>query len=114
MPLTEQIQNWMRYPNALGSESQAGVLVGQVNQHLALETPPEVRNALRVLSLRSLLRDAFKELAGPHEARARGNTSTDSATFHDLTDAVLACAGLSQSEAIAVVTQFFEANLERL
>ncbi len=114
MPLADDLRDWMECSNSLGSEARAGVIIGQIAEHFNEEPTPAVRDALRVLSLRSLLRDAFRELCDAPGERHPDGTAFPAIAFHDLTDAVLACGGISQVEAIAVITQFFQRTLARL
>lgn len=114
MSLAEQICDWIKSPNSLGSESQAGVILGRIQAHLGEELPPEVRDALKVLSLRGILRDAFKEFTRPSPKYYSEGAAAAGAFFHKLSEAVLACGGMSQVEAIAAITRFFEATLARL
>jgi hypothetical protein len=57
MPLIEKINDWKKYPNALGSESQAAIIVGEVAAALEEDIPTAVNDALRILSLRGTMRD---------------------------------------------------------
>lgn len=77
-----------------------------------MEITDEVKNALKILSLRSLLRDAFKEFTRPIEERDL--EKLNSVNFHDITDAVIACSGISMSESISIITIYFEDALKKL
>jgi hypothetical protein len=57
MSLYEKIDDWKKYPNALDSESQAAVIVGELAVELRAEIPPAVNAALKALSLRGTMRD---------------------------------------------------------
>ena len=73
---------WLKYPNALGSESQAGVFLGLIeatNGDASVRTD-SIREAAKILSLRALLRDAlsdaFEDLSPEPPAEVPG-TSAD-------------------------------------
>ena len=57
MTLHEKINDWKKYPNALGSEAQVSVLVGELAALLKKEIPEPVKSALKTLALRGTMRD---------------------------------------------------------
>lgn len=57
MNLQEKINDWKKYPNTLGSESQVSVLVGELTAILKKEIPEPVKSALKTLALRGTMRD---------------------------------------------------------
>ena len=64
MSLARQISEWKEYPNSLGSEARAAVLVADVASALGEPVPRPVTQALRQLALRGTLRDLAVELRG--------------------------------------------------
>ena len=99
MSLVEQIKDWKEYPNSLGSEAAAAVLVADVATALRKPIPRDVLLALRQLALRGTLRDLAQELRG-------SEVGASSASFHDAADIAAASAGLSWTEAITVIVLY--------
>ncbi len=60
--LKQGIDRWKEYPNALGSESQAAVIVGEVAAEFGENIPENVNAALKTLSLRGTLRDMARAI----------------------------------------------------
>jgi hypothetical protein len=110
MPVTirEKIQDWKQYPNALGSEANAAVIIGEVANALGEEIPDEVSVALKQLALRGTMRDIAKAIQRGEER----NPGTPS--FHDVVDVGTAAAGLSWTEAISAITRHLDAASARL
>jgi len=104
----KEIDDWKKYPDALGSESQAAVIVGEIAHALGEEIPNEVALALKKLALRGTMRDIAAAIQRGEERRP-GVPS-----FHDVVDAGTAAAGLSWAESISTITRYFDAALERL
>ena len=108
MPLTEKIEDWKKYPNALGSEAQAAVIVGEVANAIGEGVPDEVSAALKKLALRGTMRDIAAAIQ-------RGDDrNLDVPSFHDVVDAGAAAAGLSWTEAISTITRHLESASARL
>ena len=108
MTLHEKIREWKEYPNALGSESHAAVIVGEVAAALGEPIPKDVEAALKVLSLRGVMRDLSSAI------QRRQDMESDLPSFHDIADAAGAAAGLSWAEAVAVVSRYFAERQNRL
>ena len=89
MYLREKIEDWKKYPNALGSEAEAAVIVGEVDNALGEQIPDEVSAALKKLALRGTMRD----IAAAIQRGKKRNPDVPS--FHDVVDAGAATAGLS-------------------
>ncbi|MDZ7345846.1 MAG: hypothetical protein ONA69_03545 [candidate division KSB1 bacterium] len=105
--LKASILDWLKYPNALGSEAHAGDLVYRVSEMTGRKVPEKVREALRILSLRSTLRDLFSEIMRREDKLYRsGMPPLPQLSFHDLTDGVLACSGISQAEAVGIISAY--------
>lgn len=90
----------MKYPNALGSEASAAVLVGAVANALHEDVPHDVSTALKTLALRGTMRDLAQAIQRGEE-RGPGVPS-----FHDVVDAGAVATGLSWTEAISTITRY--------
>ena len=108
MTLREKIEDWKKYPNALGSEAQAAVIIGEVAHALGEEIPNEVASALKKLALRGTMRD----IAAAIQRGEERNPGVPS--FHEVVDAGAEAAGLSWTEAISTITRYLDAASERL
>ena len=108
MNLRESIEDWKRYPNALGSESRAAVIVGEVAHALREEIPNDVAVSLKTLALRGTMRD----IAGAIQRGEERNPGVPS--FHDVVEAGAAATGLSWAEALTKITRYLDAASERL
>lgn len=108
MALREKIEDWKKFPNALGSEAQAAVIVGEVAQALIEGIPNEVAAALKKLALRGTMRDIASAIQRGEE-RNPGVPS-----FHDVVDVGAAASGLSWTEAISVITRHLDGASTRL
>lgn len=108
MALRQQIEDWKKFPNALGSEAQAAVIVGEVANALSGEIPDDVSTALKKLALRGTMRDIAQAIQRGEELNA-GVPS-----FHDVVDFGAAAAGLSWTEAVAVITRHLDDAVGRL
>ncbi len=104
MSLQEKIEDWKKYPNALGSEAQAGVIVGTISSEIGEEIPENIKSALSVLSLRGTMRDIASAIQRNEEYRPGHIVQT----FHDVVDSGAASCGISWAEALAVITQYFD------
>lgn len=107
-PLRDEIADWKKYPNALGSEAQAAVIVGEVSRAGGADVPEYVTTALKQLALRGTMRD----IAAAIQRGEEHNPGIPS--FHDVVDVGAASAGLSWTEAIRAITDYFDASLTRL
>jgi len=101
MTLHEKINDWKKYPNALGSEAQVSVLVGELEAILKKEIPEPVKSALKTLALRGTMRDIASAIGRNIEPR---NLSVPS--FHKVVDSGAASCGISWTEAVAVLAQY--------
>ena len=100
--LHEKISDWKNYPNALGSESQAAVIVGEVAAALGEAIPNDVRLMLKKLSLRGTMRDIASAIQ-------RGDEHSPGVPCsHDVVDIGAESAGLSWGEAIAEITKYLD------
>jgi hypothetical protein len=108
MNIKEKIEDWKKYPNALGSESQAAVIVGELAAALDEDIPEHVLRALKKLSLRGTMRDIAQAIERGEE-RSPGVPS-----FHDVVDVGAESAGLSWAEAIAIIVEYLEKQGRRL
>jgi hypothetical protein len=108
MTLTEKIERWKDYPNALGSEAQAAVIVGEIAHALGEDIRQEVASALKKLALRGTMRDIAAAIQRPDERHLHVPS------FHDVVDVGASAAGLSWTEAIATITRYFDAAAGRL
>ena len=106
--LPEIVHRWEEYPNALGSEAQAAMIVGRVATALGEEVPSEVQIALKTLALRGTMRDIAQAI-GREGVHHRPGLS-----FHDVVDAGAAASGLSWTEALASITRYCRDGLRRL
>ncbi len=108
MLLRAKIEDWKKHPNALGSESQAAVIVGEVAAALNQDIPADVAAALKTLALRGTMRDIAQALQLGHEVRPAVPS------FHDVVDVGAAAAGLSWTEAIASMTRYLDTASQQL
>jgi hypothetical protein len=108
MPLTTKIDHWMKYPNALGFEAQAAVLVGAMANALNEDVPSAVSDARKTLALRGTMRDVAQAI---HRREERGPAVP---AFHDIVDIGAAAAGLSWTKAISAITSYLLSGSERL
>ena len=99
MPLREKIERWKNYPNALGSESQAAIIVGEVAAALEEDIPTAVNDALRILSLRGTMRD----IASAIQHHQEHVPHPDVPPFHDVVNFGAAACGISWGEALAIM-----------
>lgn len=108
MPLSDRIEDWKKYPNALGSESQAAVIVGEIANALQENIPDEVSAALKKLALRGTMRDIAAAIQ-------RGEESTRGVpSFHDVVEAGAAATGLSWTEAISTISRYLDSASARV
>lgn len=108
MSIVSKIESWKEYPNALGSEARAAVLVGEVSNALGEEIPAEVAAALKKLSLRGTMRDIAQAIGRGEERNIRVPS------FHDVVDAGAAASGLSWTESISIITRYLGSASQRL
>ncbi len=110
MDLPEKIEDWKKYPNALGSEAQAAIIAGEIAAKIGEETPVEVSSALKTLSLRGTMRDIAKAIQRDEEHRPRPETPS----FHEVVDSGAASCGISWAEALAVIARYFDEQKAKL
>ncbi len=108
MTLRDKIEDWKKYPNALGSEAQAAVIVGEVANALREEVPDQVTSALKKLALRGTMRDIASAIQRDEE-RSPGVPS-----FHEVVDIGAAAVGLSWTEALCAITCYLDIASKRL
>ena len=108
MTLKERIQDRKKYSNALGSEAEVAVIVGEVAGQLNEGVPEEVSAALKKLALRGTMRD----LAAAIQRGAEHNPKVPSP--HEVVETGAAVAGLSWTEAIATLAHYLTAASARL
>ena len=101
MTLLKKINDWKKYPNALGSEAQVSVLVGELAAILKKEIPEPVKSALKTLALRGTMRDIASAIGRNIEHK---NLRVPS--FHEVVDSGAASCGISWTEAVAVLAQY--------
>ena len=109
MTLVEKIEDWKKFPNALGSEAQVAVIIGQVTAKLNEEIPDAVKKALKVLSLRGTMRDLASSAGRSHE-----EDLADSLPILSIVDAGAASCGISWAESIAVIAGYLEEKKAKL
>ena len=104
MDLITQIEDWKKYPNALGSEARAAIIVGSIAAETGETIPEAIKSALNVLSLRGTMRDIASAIQLDEEHIPRPGTPS----FHDVVDSGAASCGISWAEALAMLTQYFD------
>jgi len=102
-----KIEDWKKYPNALGSESQVAVLLGELSAFLNEPIPDSVLSALKTLSLRGTMRDIASAIK-----RERFNPNIPS--FHDVVDTAAISCGLSWTEALTIIVTYLEKKKHHL
>lgn len=107
MTLREKIEDWKRYPNALGSESQVACIVGSVAAESGEDIPGEIKHALKILSLRGTMRDMASAIQRMEEYAPHLKTPS----FDDVVDAGAASCGISWAEALAVITRYLDEKM---
>ena len=110
MNLKEKIADWGRFPNALGSEAQAAVIVGEVAEALGKPIPDNVRRALKSLSLRGTMRDIASAIEH-HEGRL---SAPGVPSFHDLVDVGAGSCGISWGDGLAEISQHLAASVKQM
>jgi hypothetical protein len=108
MILQEKIADWKSYPNALGSEAQAAVIVSEIAHALGEAVPETISVALKKLALRGTMRDIANAIQ-LEDQRKPGVPS-----FHEVVDVGSAAAGLSWTEAIAAITRYLDSSSARI
>lgn len=101
MTLHEKINDWKKFPNALGSESQVSVLVGELTAILNREIPDQVKIALKTLALRGTMRDITSAIVSNNEQR-----NLHIPSVNEIVDIGAASCGISWTEAISVLAQY--------
>ncbi len=101
MLLIKKIEEWKKYPNALGSESQVAVLLGELSSFLNEPIPDTVLSALKILSLRGTMRDIASAIQ-------RERFNPDIPSFHDVVDTAAISCGLSWTEALTIIVTYLE------
>ena len=109
MSLIEEIEDWKKFPNALGSEAQVSVIIGQVGAQLNEEIPGTVKKALKVLSLRGTMRDLVSSANRPPE-----EDPLNMPPILSMVDAGAASCGISWAESIAVIAGYLEEKQAKL
>jgi len=110
MDLIEKLEDWKKYPNALGSEAQAAIIVGSIAAETGEAIPEAIKSALKVLSLRGTMRDIASAIQ-----RDEGHMPRPGApSFHDVVDSGAASCGISWAEALAVITQYIDEQKKKL
>ena len=99
--LIMKIEEWKKYPNALGSESQVAVLLGELSSFLNEPIPDTVLSALKILSLRGTMRDIASAIK-------RERFNQDIPSFHDVVDTAAISCGLSWTEALTIIVTYLE------
>jgi hypothetical protein len=107
MPLQDRIEEWKKYPNALGSEAGAAVIVGEVANAVGEDVPTDVKQALKALALRGVMRDVASAIQRGEEMNPR------TPSFHDLVDVGATAAGISWTEAVSVITKYIDSRAPR-
>lgn len=107
MDLKEKIEDWKKYPNALGSEAQAAIIVGSIAAETGEAIPENIKSALKILSLRGTMRDIASAIQ-------RGEKHPGTPSFHDVVDSGAASCGISWAEALAVITQYLHEQKAKL
>lgn len=110
MTLKEEIESWKMYPNALGSEAQAAIMVGSIAAQTGEDIPENINSALKTLSLRGTMRDIAQSIQRDDEFHPRPGTPS----FHDIVDSGAASCGISWAEALAVITQYLDEQTAKL
>lgn len=83
MTIIEKIDDWKKFPNALGSESQVAVLLGEISASLDEPLPNTVVTALKTLSIRGAMRDIASAIQRNEERHFRADV-VDSAAMRQL------------------------------
>ena len=110
MVLKKKIEDWKKYPNALGSEAQAAIIVGSIAAETGEAIPENIKSALKILSLRGMMRDIASAIQRDEEHILRPGTPS----FHDVVDSGAASCGVSWTEALAVITQYLHEQKAKL
>jgi len=110
MPLREKIEDWKKCPNALGSESQAAIIVGEVAAALGEDIPDVVNKALGILSLRGTMRDIASAIQRNEEHAPHPGVPS----FHEVVDSGAASCGISWAEALTVIARHLDEQAARL
>ncbi len=117
MTLIKKIDDWKKYPNALGSEAQAAVLIGEVSASLKETIPDSVAEALKILSIRGSLRDIVAAIQPDEELLLddeEQHPRLSAPSVHDVVDLAAMSCGLSWAEALTVIVQYLEERKTRL
>ena len=109
MSIQDKIDDWKKYPNALGSEAQVAVIIGEVANAIGEEIPANVSQALKTLALRGTMRDIAAAIQRGGEENHPGTPS-----FHDVVDVGALAAGLSWTEAISQVASYLDRSSGQL
>jgi hypothetical protein len=104
MSLKAKIEDWKNYPNALGSESQAAVILGEIAAKTGNDIPEDIRAALKVLSLRGTIRD----IASAFQQHDHFHLEPTHMPKIDVADLAAISCGLSWAESLVVITRYFE------
>ena len=101
MTLQKRIEDWRKYPNALGSEAQVATIVGEVAAKRHEPIPAYVKKALKVLALRGTMRDIAPAI------QRNEDRHPEARPFPDIVDVGATACGLSWTESIAAISRYF-------
>lgn len=104
MDLKAKIEDWKMYPNSLGSEAQAAILIGSIAAETGEAIPENIMSALKALSLRGIMRDIASAIQSGREHRH----NPDIPSFHDVVNLGAASCGISWTEALADIAQYLD------
>lgn len=110
MSITQDIQDWKMYPNALGSEAQVTRIVESIAAKTGKSVPKEVELALKSLSLRGTMRSIASEIGRSDNAYSRFHGKS----FRNDVDSLANSSGISWAEGIAVLSQYIDTYLATL
>lgn len=103
MNLVEIIEDWKKFPNALGSEARIATIIGSICADTGEDIPDEVKAALKTLALRGTMRDIASALS-----KNNSDPHPRSPSFHNVVDTAANSCGLSWTEALATLTKFID------
>lgn len=110
MTIQEKINDWKKYPNALGSEAKVAVIIGEISSAIGEEISKEIKVALQTLSLRGTMRDIASAIGRNEESAPKVNTPS----FHEVVDTAASSCGISWAEALVTITKYLDEKSEKL
>ena len=110
MTLIEKIEDWKQFPNALGSEAQVAVIIGEVTAKLKEKIPAAVKKALKILSLRGTMRD----LASSSNKQPQEEDVFNMPSILSVADVGAFSCRISWAESIAVISRYLEEKKKKL